>query len=74
MSSSEDEQVNQQETTEDLEITALKMMHFAVQMDAILVKVNNDSEEQKLEKMKQILDDSEKDEWRYQKFEDLISC
>lgn len=58
-------------TSDEMESLVKKML-LLIQMDDNFDKKNNEMHEQRLEKMKQLLEDSEKDDWMYSKIEDLI--
>ena len=58
--------------TIEMESLVKKMLQL-IQVDTNFDKTNHEIHEQRLEKMKQLLEDSEKDDWMYEKIENLIA-
>ena len=58
--------------TVEMESLVKKMLQL-IQVDTNFDKTNHEIHEQRLEKMKQVLEDSEKDDWMYEKIENLIA-
>ena len=56
----------------EMESLVKKMLQL-IQVETNFDKTNHEIHEQRLEKMKQILDESEKDDWMFEKIENLIA-
>ena len=52
--------------------TFLKKVEVEIQVENNLSTVEKEMHERRLNKMKQVLDDSSKDDWKYEKIEHLI--